>query len=163
MPSPLYEAARPSTNMRAQLKMGESFAVLVVFFILLGIGLIFYNVLQRSNVREQQEESMDKRAIQLAQTAAFLPELQCSFAEVVQENCIDLYKLRALAALAIQDEFALQYRILFGNSKIVVHALYPNPQAWEIYDAAQPGQTAYRTKISTFIPVALLNASMRPE
>lgn len=150
-------------NTRAQLKMGESFAVLVVFFILLGIGLIFYNAIQRSSVREQQEESLDKRAIQLAQAAAFLPEIQCSFADVVQENCIDLYKLMAFTQMARIDANYLSYRTLFGNSRIAVRELYPNSRSWEIYDAAQPGQTQYRTKISTFVPVALLDASVRPE
>lgn len=157
---------------RGQLKMGESFAVMVVFFILLAIGLIFYGSIKKSSLGEQAEETIDKQAIRLAQVASFLPELQCSFSDTIRENCFDLYKLQALANISQEPQIYLSYRMLFGNSRIVVEEVYPGevdehgdriPKTWEIYDAALANQTNYTTKISTFIPLSLLNATVRPE
>ena len=161
---------------RAQLKMGESFAVLVVFFILLAIGLIFYSTIQRTSVKEQQEESLDKKAIHLAQAATFLPEIQCSRNEEIAENCFDLYKLMAIVEVGRDPATYLSYRELFGNSRIQVQEVYPGVEdpadptgprlqrVWDVYDAALPNETnQYTTRISTFIPIALKNESVRPE
>ncbi len=145
-------------NTKAQIKMTESFAVLVVFFILLAIGLVFYGSIQRSLIGQQKEENIDKKAVELAQVISNAKEFQCSFDGIVDENCFDLYKLGAFARM-IQDQSAfLYYRKLFGTSTIIAHRVYPMPEEeYVLYDAPLPDA---KTKIATFIPLQLLNSSV---
>lgn len=119
---------------------------------------------KKTSIQEQQEESIDKQAIQLAQRAAFLPEVQCSYADVIRENCFDVYKLLALITVSQEEDAYLGYRKIFGNTRIVIEEIYPNHRTWELYDAAlrENGEN-YTSVISTFIPVTLLNVSVRPE
>src|SRR3989344_8148462 len=106
-------------NHRAQIKMTESFAVLVIFFILLAIGLIFYGSVQRTLVGQQKEETIDKKAVELAQVIANAKEFQCSFDSIIDENCFDLYKIQAFSTMVGDQSVFLYYRRLFGSSTII--------------------------------------------
>lgn len=141
--------------------MGETFAVLVVFFILLAIAIMFFGGLQKTTVQQEIEESIDKKAVETAQKVMFMPELQCSFAEVIQENCLDVYKVHALSQRIEQNETAyLFYRKDFGFGKITVEQVYPTNRTWQIFES-EPSKVT--TSISTFVPVSLLNSSTHPE
>ena len=79
-------------NRKAQIQMGESVAILFIFFILVVFGFVFYMNVMRGSAKVQMEENIQLKAIGIAQKASFLPELQCSEENVRVENCIDLLK-----------------------------------------------------------------------
>ena len=135
--------------------MGETVGILFVFFILLVFGFVFYMNVMRSSSEVDLEENLQLKAIGIAQKASFLPELQCSEENVRTEDCIDLYKLKALSDMV--DGNRLYYYDIFEYSDIYVKEIFPD--LWEdegdwkyLY---QNSLTEYKDKISTFIPVSL--------
>ena len=76
--------------------MMETMAVLVIFFILAGIGFIFYINIMKGSIEAEKEEIRQLQAIEIAQRTVFLPELQCSEGEdIVKSGCIDVEMLEA--------------------------------------------------------------------
>lgn len=144
-------------NTKAQIKMTESFAVLVVFFILLAIGLVFYGSIQRTLIGQQREEMIDKKAVELSQVITNAKEFQCSSDAIVDENCFDMYKLQAFAEMIHDQDTFLHYRRLFGPSTIIAQVVYPAEESYVLYDAPLPNA---KTKIATFVPLQLLNSSV---
>lgn len=140
--------------------MGETIAVLVVFFILLAIAMMFFGGIQRTTIQQEIEENIDKKAIEIAQKVTFMPELQCSFEEVIKENCFDVYKVEALTLLTEQDQPFLFYRKDFGISRITVEQVYPHEKTWLVFNNTPLNFT---TSISAFIPLSLLNSSIHPK
>ena len=108
----------------AQIQMLETIAVLFIFFILIAIGLVFYSNVLRNNIQLQKEESVQLNAIEVAQRASSLPELQCSEDNIVSDNCIDILKLDAAPSIIQDNEIHYYDRLLF--SKITVQEIYPN-------------------------------------
>jgi hypothetical protein len=113
---------------RAQIKMFESLAVLVVFFFFLVFGASFYFKLQESSLKRQLEENTQLKVVQIAQKSLTLPELECSRIGVQRENCVDLLKVQQLKDLVDSNDAArLDYFRTFEYSKISVHVIYPPP------------------------------------
>lgn len=149
--------------------MGESVAILFVFFILVVFGFVFYMNVMRSSAKVESEENIQLKAIGIAQKASFLPELQCSEENVRDDNCIDLYKLDAVSDEDFLKENRLYYYDIFEFSKIWVERVLPEPDEadndWAPPDAngerrrylyINPLPEAdYKNKLSTFIPVSL--------
>ena len=135
--------------------MGESVAILFIFFILLVFGFVFYMNIMGGSAKADLEENIQLRAIGVAQRASFLPELQCSKENVRDDNCIDLLKLNATAQLLKENN--LYYYDVFEFSNIYVRRIFPEPEKiWQLYNNA-PANYSY--KLSTFIPVSLLSAT----
>lgn len=138
--------------------MMETIAVLFVFFMLVAIGLVFYAVVLRGNIDLQREESIQLNAIEVAQRASSLPELQCSEDNIVSENCIDTIKLEAaswdedLPGILQQNELYYYDQLLF--SRITVKEIYPESQDWILYN--RPLEE-FTSKVVTNIPISLLN------
>ena len=72
--------------------MGETIAVLLVFFMLLFFGIFFYANMERKNIQERLETMEEKRSIDISQTIAFLPELKCTAENITKSLCIDKLK-----------------------------------------------------------------------
>lgn len=136
--------------------MGESVAILFIFFILLIFGFVFYANVMRSSAKVELEENIQLKAIAIAQKASFLPELQCSEENVRKEDCIDLLKLESASSLL--DSNNIYYFDIFQFSKIYVEKIYPEQQTWPLYDNTL---TNYTNKLSTFIPISLFNATSK--
>ncbi len=136
---------------KAQLQMTETVAVLIVFFILLMFGLLFYTRFQQSSLAEQRAEFAGERAITVSLTALLLPELRCSKGDnVAVRDCVDLYKLD-IAQQTMQAEKDYYYD-LFGFGRIYVDEYYPGQNHWVLYDNPYPEAT---TQVKTPLPVAL--------
>lgn len=140
--------------------MFETIAVLLIFFVLVGFGLIFYGRIQAGSFQATQEENFELKAIQTAQLVSFLPELQCSSDGIITDDCFDILKVEALREFInqtpnIRNEY---YYDLFGFSSISIEQIYPPGVSWLIYE-----KTTERTKAksSIMIPVSLYNASSR--
>jgi len=131
------KAAQQYTKMKqAQIKMLTTIAVLVVFFIILMFGFIFYTQIERIGLEKSQIEAEARRSIAVAQVVSNLPELQCSIGAVEKGVCFDLYKIKAFKA--VSPGYYLHYYNMFGYATIdvklinltggtdVTHSLYNN-------------------------------------
>lgn len=106
---------------RAQLKIGESILVLVIFFILLTMGLVFYAKVQTHLTKEENDEFNAKRSIDMALAIKFLPELQCTIQATEEFDCIDLAKLSIFSEVLKNKPFYQRYYAqLFPNAKITI-------------------------------------------
>lgn len=140
--------------------MFETIAVLLIFFVLVGFGLIFYGRIQAGSFQATQEENFELKAIQTAQLVSFLPELQCSSNNIIIDDCFDILKVEALSEFIeqnpnIKNEY---YYDLFGFSSITIEQVYPSELSWKVYERTLTGNKA---KSSIKIPVSLYNASSR--
>jgi len=140
--------------------MGETIAILIIFFFLVIFGFGFYVRVQQSGFQRQKLEGTNLRAIQVAQKASFLPELQCSFKNVQVDDCIDLIKLDAFGrSLSNSDgSFYQYYSTVFGKSDIRVQMVYPPGPTYIVYTTEV---TKPENNLSTFVPVALYNATSK--
>lgn len=136
--------------------MGESVAVLFIFFIFLVFGFVFYMNVMGSSAKVEMEENIQLKAIGITQKASFLPELQCSEENVRVEDCIDLLKLNAAASLLKENN--LYYYDVFEFSKIWIKKIFPEEDEWLLYNKTLPN---YKDKLSTFVPVSLFNPTSK--
>ncbi len=141
---------------KSQIQIGETIAVLVIFFILLVTGFIFYVRVIKGNIAIEIEESRQLKAIEIAQRASFLPEIQCSEENIVTDNCIDIYKLNAAAGIISDPNNKIFYYDRLQFSNITIEEIYPGTQTWTLYDNPL-GEGEYTSKISTNIPIALFD------
>jgi hypothetical protein len=142
---------------RAQIKMGETLAILIIFFFLVVFGFSFYVRVQGTSFDRQREESADLRAIQIAQKTSFLTELQCTSRNIPEDNCYDLLKLGAFSyRLNHSAEFYDHYYNLFGVSEIFVDSLYPEKKSYVLY-VNKPD--SFEHFLVTRIPISLYNAT----
>ena len=119
---------------KAQIKMFETLAVLVVFFFFLIFGASFYFKIQENSLLREIERNEQLQAIQIAQKSLTMPELDCSFAGVQRENCVDLQKVERFAdLLSINENAQIEYFKTFKQSKITITQVYPPGQELVIY------------------------------
>ena len=142
---------------RAQIKMFETVGVLVVFFFLLAIGVVFYFNAQESAMEQELKKQILMRSLQSAQSATFLPELDCSFVTVTRENCFDLKKLEVFPNLVAERE--QDYFRMFGYANVTVRKVYPeSDDVYELYDKPLD---EYTDAIKSLIPVLLYDPVLR--
>lgn len=113
----------PNVLKKSQMQMTETIAVIVIFFILIVAGLIFYAKFQTDSIEKKQAEVVTKKAIALSLTSSFLPELRCSNNNVIVQDCVDMLKLKSFKYLIDDEdnpEFKTYYSLLFGQSNIYV-------------------------------------------
>ncbi|MBW2996271.1 hypothetical protein KY332_03150 [Candidatus Woesearchaeota archaeon] len=134
---------------KGQIKMFESIAVLVVFFILLMFGLMFYSQVQKASFQREMEQIRIEKAIDTAQRVFFLPELNCIGTHDV--DCLDELKLEN--AESIIKENSVYYQDIFGFSNVEIQKIYPESiDSWQLYDVPRPKYTGI---ISVQFPVSL--------
>ncbi|MBI2134987.1 hypothetical protein HYU09_03275 [Candidatus Woesearchaeota archaeon] len=136
----------------AQIQMMETMAVLFIFFILVVLGIVFYAKVLKGNLEQQKEESVQLNAIEVAQRASSLPELQCSEDNIVSDNCIDLIKLESAREIMQQNYVYYYDRLLF--STITVNEVYPDSKELVLYSRPLD---EFSDKITTNIPISLFD------
>lgn len=141
---------------KSQIQIGETIAVLFVFFILVIIGFIFYASVIKSNIESEKDELSQLRSIGVAQRAMFLPELQCSENNIVIDNCIDMLKLES--AQNIMKENEIYYYDLLEFSDVSVSQIYPEESKWGIYSRKIEG---FKNKFVTNVPISLYDPATR--
>lgn len=134
-------------NMKAQVKLFESIAVLIVFVFLIAIGMKFYTSAQLNSLRQAQQDFVQLDAVKTSVVLSHLPEITCSNEGLAQSTCLDLYKVISWYDLMhgpTSLEFVDYYLPLLGYSEVTVTRLYPlfddeNPStednSWTIYNA----------------------------
>lgn len=147
---------------KSQMKMAESIAILVIFFFLLIFGFSFYARISGAQYESKRQEGMSQKAVDVAQVAAFLPEIKCSLGAeeevIVTDVCIDTYKLDA-AKTVIEANPDYYYDII-GYAHIDVKQIYPettppNPPFEKTLYTKIPDD--YTRKTIVYIPSSLYN------
>ena len=141
---------------KAQIKIGESIAVLMIFFVLVIVGIVFWSRYSQVQMQGQQETDILSQAIKISQTITYLSELQCSTLEVIKFSCFDLYKINATQGLLAENNQNMTnyYYDILGYSNITIYSIYPKNQSWNIYDFPGGNISGY---VSTQVPVAILD------
>ncbi len=140
---------------KAQVSMLETVLVLIIFFILLGLGIVFYGKASISSAQKKIEEKATLKAIESAQTSAFLIELQCSRTNVRELNCFDMQKIEGFKALS--SELKNQYYFdVFGYATINITEIYPGNSSWVIY-SNRKGTARERVQV----PISLFNSTSK--
>ena len=145
--------------------MAENIGILVIFFILVVVGLVFYARVQKESVTIEAKERVGQDALLTAQRVADLPEIQCSEpieSESGKQDCIDLYKLVAFQNLKqdIAEEFNSYYFDIFGYSNVTIKQVYPDKRDWNVY-TQKPAR--YSRAIPVPVPVLIFDElSPRP-
>ncbi|MDP7180868.1 MAG: hypothetical protein QF486_06285 [Candidatus Woesearchaeota archaeon] len=150
--------------MKAQINMFETIAVLVVFMFLLGVGLVVYAGIHKSSLEKDVSQARDVRSVRIAETAFFMPELDCTFRGVRPPGaCLEKLKIDALTTINSDPLKNANYFELFGTSKITITQHFPPTDdtgavyVRVIYDAGAEGIVKiHRT------PVLLLDVTKGP-
>jgi hypothetical protein len=142
---------------KAQMKMGETIAVLIVFFMILFFGIFFYANMERKGIQERLEKMEEKKSIDISQTIAFLPELKCTAGNITRSLCIDKLK-KDVFAEQIGNQYSRYYQSLFSNTKIELTEIYPNSGDYiTIYEG-----TTSEQYFTTYIPVSVFDPTDYP-
>lgn len=139
---------------KSQARMFETIAVIVVFFMMLAVGFIFYTKLQRSSIQEKIRTDSDTRAMKIARTAINMPELQCNG----KTYCIDTLQIEAFKDALKDPKAKSDYYDTLKSSKITVKKIYPpssGSQPITIYNREKQDPTA--SKQSIWMPIALFD------
>jgi len=154
---------------KSQIQMGETIAIIIIFVLFVSFGLIFYTRMMDSTNQEKRSENLELAAVQVAQKASFLPELQCSEENVRKDNCIDLLKIyKAKDLMTDPTNVADIYYNMFGLANITIVEVFPNDASdthfrdpitnidneITIYSEV-PEQKDILTSESTFIPISI--------
>ncbi|MBW3003965.1 hypothetical protein KY328_05410 [Candidatus Woesearchaeota archaeon] len=121
-------------NRKSQIKMAENIGILVIFFVLVVVGLVFYTRVQQQSVKFEAFEKVGQDALLTSKRIANMPEIQCSkplVSDSGEQDCIDIYRLNAFT-----DQEGLIFRIgepafnsyyydIFGYSNVTVKQIYP--------------------------------------
>ncbi len=144
---------------KSQIQTFETIAVLFIFFILIGIGAIFYVRIYKSNLEITKYEHSQSKSVTIAQRVIFMPELQCSEEKVVKDNCIDILKLEAAKNVINSNE--IYYYDLLEFSEINITQEYPsftNVPEWTVYSRKIDKPSS---SFVTYVPISLYNPTTR--
>ncbi|MBW2979608.1 hypothetical protein DRZ77_02825 [Candidatus Woesearchaeota archaeon] len=99
---------------KAQIKVTETTAILIIFFILLIFGLVFYSHFQKRSIKAFKDDILEKQTVINAIKVAFLPELACPNEPI--GSCIDVQKMNALNTILKNKQNLLYY----GFNKLTI-------------------------------------------
>src|SRR3989338_930658 len=140
---------------KSQVTMLETIMVLIIFFILLGVGVMFYGRASISSVQTKIKEKAMIKAVESAQASAFLIEIQCSRLNVREFNCFDMQKIEGF--MNLPKEIKNQYYFdIFGYAVINITEIYPGSSSWVIYDNRK-GSGRERVQV----PISIYNATSK--
>ncbi|MGV8141384.1 MAG: hypothetical protein ACP5NW_03005 [Candidatus Woesearchaeota archaeon] len=122
---------------KGQTQLGESTAVIIIVIIILFLGVVFWNKVSNSDIKEIQMQSQELSVIEIANNVPEMSELKCYESGVNKVKCLDWYKVLAMSnATHDNPEVFDQYNNYFKNSRITVTRLYPGIERnITIYDA----------------------------
>ncbi|HIH42258.1 TPA: hypothetical protein HA246_01300 [Candidatus Woesearchaeota archaeon] len=151
-------------NRKAQMKMMENVAIMIIFFMLLTLGFIFYGKIGGHSAKQDIEKFAQQRAVKLAKIVAALPEVRCSEENVPVQDCYDLLRVESAKTL-IENNYQYYLEIL-GYSRVAIEEKYPGNATLIIYDN-QPDINAVSnieeirfSYIPIYIPITLFNATI---
>lgn len=150
---------------KSQMKTFESIAVLIIFFVLIGLGLMFYAGVQKTSLKQTYAERTEQEAVKIAMKVSYLPEALCSKRKIIEDDCFDVYKLESITHWIESDEqFFLYYQRDFKDSVITVRQIFPPGKTHTIYKNDPENESKRKFyMIPTYVPVSLKNSSADKE
>ncbi|MFW6013862.1 MAG: hypothetical protein ACOCQG_01695 [Candidatus Nanoarchaeia archaeon] len=138
---------------KSQMKMLETIMVLMIFFILLVFGLVFYAKFSQTSADETRRESLVMHGMDATERFQYSPEVLCSRGSVGSDtNCFDLLKLEGFKEVA--DEKKGQYSKYYPNNLIEVNIIYPEEESFILFNNTDENA---RTKEPSFIPAVFFD------
>lgn len=128
---------------KAQVRIGESIAVMIVFFFMLMFGYAFYVKMEQNGMDRTIKANSQQEAVKVGQRIYYISELQCtSGTKIVKEGCFDKIKIEMLIDLlgtnksitgnpyesVIRSNRDYYFNTL-GISKVEFYPLFPTPVA----------------------------------
>jgi len=128
--------------------MAETIAILFVFFVLLAIGMVFFFNIKKVSIEQESEVLYNKKAVEIALKANYLPELGCRFDNIVRDNCLDTLRIKYAQEVMEDTDY---YFDIFGFSKISVFQIYPEfEDLGNVYNKEQSG-SKFLTRLPTLL------------
>ena len=170
---------------KAQIKMGETIAVLVVFFMLIMVGLVIYTHMREQSIEKKRIEEQELKGVEIATRISQLPDIRCDRSMCIGcTDAVDILKLETFLDEypegvnnpdpPLNKTFATEYFNMFGESTITINMLYPDPSDqnnfgeydlwigpwgfhtnWVIYNRPPKFWKAYKP---IYVPINLYNA-----
>jgi hypothetical protein len=142
---------------KAQIQMAENIGIMIIFFMLLVFGLIFYVWIQGITYETRAEEASQLGTVKVNQKALYMPEFLCvgeGFNDM-QAYCFDVEKMDA-AKKFFDDNPGytdLIYYDMFQDSEIYVEQIIPNnpPNTWVLYNRSD----ANLSRLESSFPISL--------
>lgn len=111
---------------KGAIQLFETLGVLIVFMILLGFAMIFYNIVQQSSLNDAMAKQAERKSLEISEKALLLPELDCSITGTTEFNCIDTLKLESFSTIINKNTAArAEYFTVFESSSIRITQLWP--------------------------------------
>ena len=143
---------------KAQIQMGESIIVLIIFLLLVVFGVVMYAKIQQFTGKRQVQEHQEDINIQIEQKIRFLPEITCG--TILPFDCYDSGKLYAFRTTRTDPEFELYYNsVVFPRAKVTLVEVFPIPSSFILYDVSEEeqdqymGSTPFRTPVVIYDPI----------
>lgn len=147
---------------RAQVKLFESIAVLVVFIILLSIGLRFYSGIQEQSIAQARDKFEQLDSVKLSLIISNLPELQCTRRDIRTFTCFDKQKVDTFIEEWQKAENRQHYIGLFDFAEIWIEPVYPPfanaHNSITMYNFTPPSSASIRGSSLTTHPFVLYDS-----
>ena len=133
--------------------MMETVIVLFIFFIILGISLIFLFQMNQSSteklIRTYEQNDLYNFLLEIPNT----PQIQCSFLGS-QEECLDSIKLLTPLEEKIYGRRKITVELINTQTPILcTSATYPNCNTFNLYDNRPNSNVAISTPIAIYYPI----------
>ena len=141
---------------KSQVKMTETVGILVIFFILILFGLIFYSNYQKTALLKEKDKILEKDAVTISLKASYFPEFACEQTlNIKSGTCIDVFKLTGFNQLIDENQTMKNYySSIFLTSDIYLVDLIEN-KTYSVYNNTKEEFTK-KTVIRT--PIILRNS-----
>ena len=114
---------------KAQLKIQEMAIILIAFFLLGGLGLIFFGRFMLGSMKKEATQVRFDKAISLVSSLAAMPEFDVA-SRGKEEYMLSVNKIIAFWSLLEDEDIERRYRKIFREknriSKFELHVLYGN-------------------------------------
>ena len=149
---------------KAQIQIGETIAVIIIFVMLLTFSLLWYTYSQDSKQSKARAEQLRSESVEVTKIMMNLPEITCSVAGSKEHSCIDLYRLYALSD-EINGDYRDSYSEMFAGGRLARYAvrinlLYPVPELFGLpstIDVFSYIPDGTENTITTRVPVVVLD------
>lgn len=147
-------------TVKAQIQMGESILVLILFLFLLVFGVVVYAKFQTLSMKNEVTERQDLLSEAVARKIRLLPEFQCTIAGTAQFDCYDMMKLKAFTALVADQKYRFYYdALVFKGARVVITPVTLSSaidESFMLYGVEQPNAVAatpYRAPVLLYDPL----------
>ena len=139
-------------NNKSQIHITETILVLALFLILAIIVFIAYSRLILGSAANEGKRAFDLEAIKSAKLVPLLPELQCSRNNILENACIDYFKLKSLSISMSDSKQHSRNFDMFGFGSVIIRQIYPSNDSIVLYNNSL---VDYSYKSAITLPVSI--------